>query len=308
MDDINLRLEFHRAIDAVAPPAPWLADHVRQDMRRRQATRPRLSRSRVGLIWTPTMSVLLAVVLVVLLAAAAVGVALALHQFVRRTIPVIPHSGPVSRGCSQAGIYMVDANVGWQGTSRTTDGGKTWQDVSPPGQSGQVKGGNTVCATDGTHAWVTYGTGSVTYQPDHVVVMSTRDGGQSWQQGGVIAVPFATDWRLNFSVELSFFDDQDGWLLMEYSSTPMLRLLYATSDGGAHWAVVSRVAGLGLGNIGLGCSENGMMFVSLQRGWLTWNCSIGYGDQPPQSGPVIAGTNDGGLSWAPVSLDVYDPT
>ena len=307
MDDVNLRHEFHRALDAVAPPAPWLADHVRQELRRRtHVSRPSQKRTGLGLTLTPAVTALVAALLIMALAIAAVGVTLALFQFVRHPIPVIPH-GAITRGCGQ-GIYMVDANIGWQGTTRTSDGGKTWRDVSPPLLPGAIKGPQSTCALDANHAWAIASSGTVPYQPEKLTVLSTLDGGRSWQQGGVIAVPVATSWRINFSAELAFLDDQDGWLLMEYASTPMFRQLYATSDGGAHWAVAGGASGLGLGNIGLGCGESGLMFVSLQRGWMTWNCSGGYGDQPPQIGPVIAGTNDGGRTWAPVALEAYDPT
>ena len=38
MDDLSLRNEFRRALDAVAPPAPWLAANVRTEL---QAAPPR---------------------------------------------------------------------------------------------------------------------------------------------------------------------------------------------------------------------------------------------------------------------------
>ena len=47
MEDVNLRLEFHRALDAVAPPAPWLSATVCDGLRRKQldSTRNRVGRS-----------------------------------------------------------------------------------------------------------------------------------------------------------------------------------------------------------------------------------------------------------------------
>lgn len=36
MDDRNLRTEFHQALDAVAPPAPWLGARIREDLRKQR--------------------------------------------------------------------------------------------------------------------------------------------------------------------------------------------------------------------------------------------------------------------------------
>lgn len=305
MDDVNLRLEFHRAIDAVTPQAPWLGDHVRRELRRQESVHPR-PRRRWSLILSPSTRRILAGALVVILALAATEAALAIYRYTHGPIPVRPHSGAVLRECGEGGVYMVDANVGWQGTQRSTDGGQTWRDVSPPplpGSLGKQPGAS--CALDAQHAWVAAGSGSTSYQPDRVVVLSTVDGGLTWQQLGVIAVGFPVSWKNNFAVELDFLDDDHGWLLIEYASTPTARDLYSTSDGGVHWARVSRSPGLGLGNIAAGCAENGIMFNGLQRGWLAWDCSRGYGDQQSTSGPVIALTSDGGRSWAPLSLQAY---
>jgi photosystem II stability/assembly factor-like uncharacterized protein len=201
---------------------------------------------------------------------------------------------------------MIDPNVGWQGTQRTTDGGRTWHDVSPPPPSGSVgKQVGANCALGAQRAWVALASGSTSYQPDRVLVMSTIDGGQSWQQLSVIPIGFPVTWRNNFAVELDFVDEHHGWLLIEYAATPMVRVMYSTSDGGVHWTATSAASGLGLGDMTVGCSENGIMFNGLKRGWLAWNCSSGYGDRQATNGPVIAFTEDGGRTWAPLSLPGY---
>ncbi len=265
MEDVSLRLEFHRAIDAVTPPAPWLADLVRRELRRQPVHRRR--RRRWGLIVSPNTRRILAGALVLILALAATGAALAIYRYEHAPIPVRPHSGATVRECGQGGVYMVDANVGWQGTQHTTDGGRSWRDVSPPPLPGSVgKQPIATCALDAQRAWVAAGSGSVSYQPDRVVVRATIDGGQTWQQLGMIPVDFPVSWQYNFAVELDFLDDNHGWLLMEYASTPMVRNLYSTSDGGLHWARVSTSAGLGLGNINAGCAENGIMFSKVCKG------------------------------------------
>jgi photosystem II stability/assembly factor-like uncharacterized protein len=307
VEDLSLRLEFHRALDAVAPPAPWLSDQVRRALRsRRQLLQPRpRTQLRLALVLRPTTQRLVGAVLIVALILAAVGASLAIYRYTHQPVPVRPHSGALVRECGQGSLYMVDVNTGWDGTLRTTDGGTTWLDVAPAAPSGTVKGGGAVCALDANRAWVTFGTGTAPYQPDHLAVMSTGDGGQSWQQMASIPIAFPVSWRNNFSVEMDFFDAMHGWLLIEYAATPMMRVLYRTSDGGTSWAVVSSSAGLGLGDMAVGCSENGMMFSSLERGWLAWDCSRGYGEHQPSNSPVIALTNDGGRTWAPLNLESY---
>lgn len=310
MEDVSLRLEFHRAIDAVTPPAPWLADRVRRELRAVQVAQPRRRRrwaDRLSL--SPNARRILAGALVVILVLVATGTALAIWRYTHGPIPVRPHLGATVRECGAGSVYMVDTNVGWQGTQRTTDGGRSWRDVSPPPSAGIVgKQIASSCALDGQRAWVAAGSGSVAYQPDQIVVTSTTDGGQSWQQLAVIPLSFATSWRNNFAVELDFLDDHRGWLLMEYASAPMVRELYSTSDGGVHWVRISTPPGLGLGTMTVGCAENGIMFNSPQRGWLAWDCARGYGDLQPTSGPVIASTSDGGRTWAPLNLQAYPET
>jgi photosystem II stability/assembly factor-like uncharacterized protein len=137
-----------------------------------------------------------------------------------------------------------------------------------------------------------------------VVVQSTHDGGQTWQQGQPVPATGA-----NLAAELEFLDDQHGWLLIDtgyYASPAFVRTLWATTDGGLHWSRLTSGApsdGSVLGQMAKGCAESGMMFLSVDRGWLTWDCSRSNGPAPTQSaGPVVAATNDGGRSWAPVDL------
>jgi len=307
VEDLSLRPEFHRALDAVAPPAPWLSDQVRRELRSRRQLLERRGwrRVRLGPVLRPRTQRFVGAVLILVLALAAVGASVAIYRYSHQPVPVRPHSGALVRECGQGSLYMVDANTGWHGTLRTTDGGTTWLDVAPPTPTGTVKGGGAVCALDSDRAWVTFGIGTIAYQPDHLAVMSTADGGQSWQQVASIAVGFPVSWRNNFSVEMNFFDVTHGWLLIEYAATPMMRVLFRTTDGGTSWTVVSSSAGLGLGDMAVGCSQNGMMFSSLERGWLAWDCSRGYGEDQTSNSSVIAFTNDGGRTWARMNLDSY---
>jgi photosystem II stability/assembly factor-like uncharacterized protein len=203
--------------------------------------------------------------------------------------------------------------TGWPETSAISDGGAALPSLSPPNVLGQLKGGSAICVLDADHAWMSAGTGNPDCpgtppcagpQIDHVVVQSTNDGGQTWQQGQPVPAS-----GVNLAAELDFLDDLHGWLLIDtgYYATPaFVRTLYATTDGGLHWSRLTSGAPTdrsGLGQMAVGCAESGMMFVSVDRGWLTWDCNSSNGPAPPQSGgPVVAATNDGGRSWAPVDL------
>jgi len=307
VQDLSLRTEFHRALDPLVPPAPWLASHVREELQRRRIKAHQSHRRRAWFTLTvPRMNTRLAAgLLVVAVAVAAGGAFLAINNYVKRSAPVRTHPGPVSRMCAQGGVFMVTKSVGWQGTSRSTDGGVTWRDVSPPNVPGFVKGGSSTCLLDATHAWVTQSTGTAPYQPENVVVLSTRDGGQTWQQS--VPIPATGE---NLAVEADFMDDQHGWLLTDTganSSPAFVRTFYTTSDGGLQW---SRVSGgssdnSGLGQVATGCVEAGMSFVSLERGWLSWNClnaQASNGSLLQINGPVVAVTANGGRSWTPLHL------
>ena len=301
MDEVSLRSLFHGALDDVAPPKPWLAAAVREEVRRYRTTTAARRRFR---LWTPAVRRAIAAVLVLIVAGTAAAATIAIYER-RHQVPVIPApGGPVTRSCGvDTGIRMFDEKVGWRGTQRTTDGGQTWHDVSPPSLPGEVKGGTATCALDASSAWVVVSTGPGSYQPAAVTVEYTHDAGAEWVKGGTIPVPWATTWRINFSVLLDFADLKHGWLFMEYATNPLKRQVYATADGGTTWTLVSTTPDLGLGQLGYDCAQSGLVFDTLQRGWLTWDCSAGFGDVPGTGTNVIAVTRDGGKTWAQVPLD-----
>ena len=301
MDDASLRNLFHGALDEVVPAKPWLVSAVREEVRRRQ---PELRLRRRLQIWTPALRRAIAAILIVAIAAGAAAATIAIYEQHRNTLPVIPApGGPVTRACATSGIHMADPKNGWNGTNRTDDGGKTWRDVSPPPVNDFVKGPSSSCALNNLDAWTLASTGTVPYQPTLLVVTATHDGGGSWSQVGSVQVPFDVSWRTNFAADLDFLDKSHGWLWMQYSTTPQQRIVYATTDGGTTWARVSALPDLGLKNAAFDCSETGLMFNTVQRGWLTWDCSSGFGETPMTGTPVMATTDDGGHTWSTVTLD-----
>ena len=88
-NDRQLRSEFRRALDDMLPPAPWLEADVRarlQELPRNRGGSVR--RPEIVLRWTRVDQRLAAVLLVVVIAAAAIGVFLVAHGALRPSVPV----------------------------------------------------------------------------------------------------------------------------------------------------------------------------------------------------------------------------
>jgi photosystem II stability/assembly factor-like uncharacterized protein len=312
VDDLSLRTEFRRALDVVAPPAPWLAANVRAELRQHRNASTARQRGWFALTLSPASTRLLAIALIVMVLVAAAGAFLVIHRFVLQPIPIHTHTGAASRMCSTGATDMITTQIGWQGTTRTTDGGTTWLDVSPPAIPSQGKGGGDVCILDANHAWVTVATSLNTTCPtgcagpaiDHLYVMSTADGGSTWRTSQPIPAS-----GMSLGVEYDFLDALHGWLLTDtgyYAPHRYARDLFATSDGGLHWSRVASASsadGSVLGTIAIACGATGIAFSSITTGWLAWDCTQGNGPNLPQgNGPEVAVTRDGGRTWASVSL------
>jgi photosystem II stability/assembly factor-like uncharacterized protein len=293
IDERLLFERFHEALDV--EPAAGAYDRLRASL---VATRPSAQpRPWFTLALPQTGNRFVAAALVIILAVAAVAGFFAAYQYTHRSVPVQVHN-TASGTCSTAALQMYSSGVGWQGMTRTTDGGGTWRDVSPPALPNLTKAGRGSCVFDADHAWITESTGTPT-QPDQLVVLATRDGGQTWQPGEPI--PFTGG--LTSTALLEFIDSQQGWLLTD---TGAARALFATVDGGGHWSQVTTATpsdGTTFGSIAAGCGDGGMTFINLDRGWLTFDCSQASGLTVDQaSSPFVAATNDGGRSWTPVRL------
>jgi photosystem II stability/assembly factor-like uncharacterized protein len=160
----------------------------------------------------------------------AFGVVLAAAAPARAGHDPVPSWRLLPTGSTQQfrGLAAVSHDVAWlAGTGgtvlRTSDGGRHWHDVSPPGASAlQFRD---IEAWDARHAVaLTIGNG-----PDSRV-FRTSDGGASWQ------VTFTNDNATAFYDCLAFFNPRDGLAL----SDPVdgrFRLI-ATHDGGRTWALV----------------------------------------------------------------------
>jgi photosystem II stability/assembly factor-like uncharacterized protein len=138
---------------------------------------------------------------------------------------------PVPTGSDQQyrGLDAVDKRVAWVGGSagevlRTTDGGRTWQDVSPPGTAGLLF--RDVEAQDARRASVmSIGDG------DASRIYTTSDGGRNWR------LAFQNDDPNAFYDCMDFFAGGRRGLALSDPVDGKFRIA-ATDDGGRSWHVL----------------------------------------------------------------------
>ena len=162
-------------------------------------------------------------VLILLLALAVPATAAAHHRPLRWT--------PVPTGSDQQyrGLDAVDKRVAWVGGSagevlRTTDGGATWRDVSPPGSAGLLF--RDVEAQSARRASVlSIGNG------DASRIYTTKDGGHSWR------LAFVNDDPVAFYDCMDFFAGGRRGLALSDPVDGRFRIA-ATDDWGRSWHVL----------------------------------------------------------------------
>jgi photosystem II stability/assembly factor-like uncharacterized protein len=195
-------------------------------------------------------------------------------------------------------LHMFDPQQGWAISYsesvdwhilRTSDGGESWIDVSPPVQA-LAEEGNYLWARgfflDPRHAWVVYAS---LRSGSPGLVWRTADGGKTWDRsldflGTVSGVSPA-------SPELFFLDASTGWLQLDafLGASSYGSDLYHSDDSGERWELVMDeqrqppsdwIAG------GL----DGWDFLDGLHGLST-------GSHPATSGAEVYWTSDGGGSW-----------
>ena len=121
-----------------------------------------------------------------------------------------------------------------------------------------------------------------------IVVMYTDDSGKTWQK---TLVPYKEHGGPN-ETYLSFVDENMGYLL--YLSDPatgsMNKILYVSKDGGKTFKEQAELSNV------MRNHPCDMLFFTEQCGFLT---TINYGEEA-----YLYQTEDGGLNWKPVELDV----
>ena len=130
------------------------------------------------------------------------------------------------------GLSAVSATTAWVSgytatdgvVMRTTDGGASWQDVSPPGAAGlQFRD---IEAFDANRAVAM----SIGNNPTDFRMYVTADGGQTWTTTFVNQEPTA------FYDCMTFFDSRRGLAVSDPPDGQHFRVI-ATDDGGLHWHV-----------------------------------------------------------------------
>ncbi len=184
---------------------------------------------------------------------------------------------------------MVDRLAGWgagdNAVLHTSDGGRTWQAVTPAGQdlSGAVP---QVYAIDARSAWLLV--------PDPAdfrqgMLLRTRDGGLTWQQ---VAVPFGGGAVQILDPEHAFVMADRGVAAGSHAVE-----IFASSDGGEHWASQCKIDPKQSAErcLPFGGNKNGITFRDLTHGWLG-------GFVPVDGSGFFYATSDGGKTWRPLPL------
>jgi photosystem II stability/assembly factor-like uncharacterized protein len=201
-----------------------------------------------------------------------------------------------------ARLQMLDSSDGWglETTGhivRTTDGGSTWQDVTPP--NGRYDGSN-FFVLDSDHAWAVDGV-QTTCGPAEMagcqgaIIWRTTDGGRVWHYD----LPLITNGTEFDPVNVQFATERIGWLIYisGHDTGGGIEMGFALSDdGGASWTV-GAIPQQG------GCLSSNVLFVDARQGWIGNNCPRVTGLEPRQDflngkyPPGLYQTRDGGRSW-----------
>ncbi len=181
--------------------------------------------------------------------------------------------------------YAVRGNYPGYRLVRTSDGGRTWTDVTPGKGTVHPSGAATIVGRT-----IVFGTQR---GPRTFAVERSDDGGRTWRmsqpftdpRGLGIGPPDVVDARHLFvAVDQGAAAGSSG------------ESLWASSDGGSTWRFVSRT-GFSVtrpGQLPFGCDKNGYGFATPSVGWATAFCAGGR--------PFVYRTDDGGRTWQKASL------
>ncbi len=198
-------------------------------------------------------------------------------------------------------ISFPDASTGWALASantgavlRTSDGGATWLDVTPPGLTG-IGYSTTLSVLNVATAWV------LAPNADYLSgkLYRTSDAGLTWTS---FDAPFGGGY-------LQFLDASTGFALADLGAGAGSQAveLFQTTDGGATWLSVFNddpTRPDSSGSLPLGGIKSGMTFLDASTGWVT-------GERPVNGEVYLFVTHNGGLDWAeqtiplPSGYDAY---
>jgi photosystem II stability/assembly factor-like uncharacterized protein len=192
-------------------------------------------------------------------------------------------------------IRMFSPRNGWalstQAVLFTTDGGKSWKDVTPP----QV-----TITPDATADFYSTNLAWVALPPvnDIIHIYSTINEGKSWTPSS-----FGVNAGTTAASQLFFVDPQHGWLLSPQAvqSGSEAVVIYRTTNGGRTWREVSvarpdnppHAANV----LPFSGDKQGISFVNASTGWVA-------GTVPKADTVWLYVTHDGGSTWKQQSLSI----
>jgi photosystem II stability/assembly factor-like uncharacterized protein len=189
--------------------------------------------------------------------------------------------------------------------ARTTDGGRSWTDVTPVAARPMLTAPDATQVLDpvsGDRAYlaVTGATQESNSAVNTTMVFVTTDGGRTWTDSAPLRA-------MSTVSEVSFADPQQGFLMLGGGDDAMGEdavWLYRTADGGAHWSLAAATPAPtgtavssqpGLGQIPAACDKSGLAFPTATNGWIASTCNAGLAD-------ALLVSQDSGVSWADESL------
>jgi photosystem II stability/assembly factor-like uncharacterized protein len=204
-----------------------------------------------------------------------------------------PYSGPYQ---PINGLWMSNATTGWARTAtqlilHTADGGKSWQDVTPPYPIGNILVGPSFTSLNGTIAWVAVSQKQLQDGTVPSLVYYTSDGGHSWHDSSLPSSDLGVS-------QVQFVNAQDGWVLSSFgggAAGSQAIDLFRTTDGGLTWSTVAR-AGSSPNNLPAVGQKTGMGWASATTGWITGSIAAA------QNTVYLYRTQDGGVTWHLQSL------
>jgi photosystem II stability/assembly factor-like uncharacterized protein len=231
------------------------------------------------------------------------------HETVAPTAPAAAAAATAHPGKAiwLQSLRMTSASAGWaqyypaspanpsatppELVARTTDGARTWTDVTPVAARPLLatpNAGEVLDAVDGQHAYLAV-TGSAQESASAVnttLVFSTGNGGRTWTKSARVRTA-------GLASLLSFADGKHGLLVLDEGAAmgrDAVRM-YRTADGGRHWSPAAS------GGIPVSCDKTGVALATAKTGWLTSACVAG------RQGELLV-SRDGGAAWTPQPLPV----
>lgn len=218
-------------------------------------------------------------------------------------------------------IIMLDASNGWADEIgyhllRTSDGGVTWQDVTPARGWGPE---SQIFALDAQTAWAApsdeWESLCKLQCPQHqqvfpssAIVYQTEDGGRTWQPSQPFSLALGDLPAPGYFAPsaMQFIDRQHGWLMavVNHASMRDYLELVRTSDGGKTWERVYDSETSNATNQPWVCKFGGMAWADAQTGWMGNSC-IDTTSGPPSNLALtlnLLKTSDGGRNWKPIPL------